>query len=53
MKGLSCSKLLVAITVMIVLPASLTYGAEPTSTGRQTATATFARLFLVHGAAVR
>lgn len=42
MKGLSCSKLLVAITVMIVLPASLTYGAEPTSTGRQTATATFA-----------
>jgi peptide-methionine (S)-S-oxide reductase len=42
MKGLSCSKLLVAITVMIVLPASLTYGAEPTPTGRQTATATFA-----------
>ena len=42
MKGLSCSKLLVAITVMIVLPASLTYGAEPTPTGRQTVTATFA-----------
>jgi peptide-methionine (S)-S-oxide reductase len=42
MEGLSCFKLLFAITAMMVLPASLTYGADPTSTGRQTATATFA-----------
>jgi peptide-methionine (S)-S-oxide reductase len=42
MKGLSRFKLLIAVTVMIGLPASLTYGAEPTSAGRQTATATFA-----------
>ena len=42
MKELSCFKLLFAITVMMVLPANLTYGADATSTGRQTATATFA-----------
>ena len=42
MKGLSCAKLLFVITVMMVLVVSLTYGADPTSTGRQTAIATFA-----------
>ena len=42
MNGLSCFKLSFAIMAMMVLPASLTYGADPTSTGRQTATATFA-----------
>src|SRR5438874_12845770 len=42
MKGLSYAKLLFVITVMMVLVVSLTYGADPTSTGRQTAIATFA-----------
>jgi len=42
MKGLSYAKLLFVITVMMVLAVSLTYGADPTSTGRQTAIATFA-----------
>lgn len=42
MKGLRCFKPLFAITAMMVLTTSFTYGADPTSRGRQTATATFA-----------
>src|SRR5437870_9602710 len=42
MKGLSCAKLLFVITVMMVLVVSLTYGADPISTGRQSAIAIFA-----------
>ena len=42
MERLSCFKLWFAITAMMVLSASLTYGADPASTARPTVTATFA-----------